>query len=84
MTVPMLPPIAARAARAALLLGVLAATSGCALVQPVQPWEKGVLAKPEMSSESDRLDANFTEHTYFSKEAASGGAGVGGGGCGCN
>jgi hypothetical protein len=37
-----------------------------------------------MSFESDRLDANFTEHTYFSKEAASGGAGVGGGGCGCN
>ena len=30
------------------------------------------------------LDARFMDHTYFSKEGASGGAGVGGGGCGCN
>jgi len=67
-----------------LLVALLAFAGGCALIQPVQPWEKGVLAKPEMSFESDRLDSNFTEHTYFSKEAASGGAGVGGGGCGCN
>ena len=59
-------------------------SAGCALVQPVQPWEKGVLAKPEMGFENDRLDANFAEHTYASKEAASGGSGVGGGGCGCN
>jgi len=64
--------------------GLLATTSGCALVQPVQPWEKGVLAKPEMTFEGDRLDGNFVEHTYSSKEAASGGSGVGGGGCGCN
>jgi hypothetical protein len=59
-------------------------TSGCALVQPVMPWEKGVLARPEMTFEVDRLDSNFVEHTYSSKEGASGGAGVGGGGCGCN
>ena len=58
--------------------------SGCALVQPVAPWEKGILARPEMSFEVDRLDAGFVEHTYNSKEAASGGTGVGGGGCGCN
>lgn len=58
--------------------------SACSFIQPVQAWEKGILAKPEMSFEVDRLDAAFTEHTYFSKEASSGGAGVGGGGCGCN
>lgn len=58
--------------------------SGCALIEPVQPWEKGTLAKPEMTFEGDRLDAGFIEHIYSSKEAASGGAGVGGGGCGCN
>lgn len=63
--------------------GVLAA-SGCTAIPSVQPWEKGFLAKPEMTFERDRLDAAFTEHTYFSKEAASGGTGVGGGGCGCN
>jgi hypothetical protein len=37
-----------------------------------------------MTFEADVLDAKFTDHTYFSREAASGGSGVGGGGCGCN
>lgn len=68
----------------ACVFSCLLAMQGCSLIQPVQPWEKGVLAKPEMSFERDKLDAAFTEHTYFSKEAASGGSGVGGGGCGCN
>ena len=60
------------------------AASGCAAITPVQPWEKGDLAKPEMSFEGDRLEAGFAEHIYSSKEAAAGGANVGGGGCGCN
>ncbi len=63
---------------AALLL--MASVSGCALVQPVSPWEKGMLAKPDMTFEGDRLDTEYVEHTYSSKESASGGAGVGGGG----
>lgn len=71
-------------ARAVPAIALLAAISGCASIEPVQPWEKGVLSRPEMTFEVDRLDNAFTEHTYFSKEAASGGAGVGGGGCGCN
>jgi hypothetical protein len=58
--------------------------SGCSSLPPVQPWEKGHLAKPAMTFENDRLDSAFLEHTYGSKEATSGGAGVGGGGCGCN
>ncbi len=58
--------------------------SGCSMVQPVQPWEKGNLAKPQMVFDEDVLERQFAEHTYTSKEAASGGAGVGGGGCGCN
>jgi len=58
--------------------------SACSLVTPVQPWEKGTLAKPEMVFDEDALDALYVEHTYSSKEAAFGGAGVGGGGCGCN
>ena len=60
------------------------AVSGCAAITPVQPWEKGNLAKPEMTFEGDRLEAGFAEHIYSSKEAAAGGANVGGGGCGCN
>lgn len=56
----------------------------CSLPPKVQPWEKGVLARPEMMMDNDKLDAGFQEHTYSSKEAALGGAAVGGGGCGCN
>ena len=71
---------------AAVVLAAMSAlmSSGCGLIQPVQPWEKGVLAKPEMGFEGDRLESAFAEHIYSSKEAASGGNGVGGGGCGCN
>jgi hypothetical protein len=57
--------------------------SGC-LVQRVQPWERDLLADPEMQREPDPLEAALDEHVYFSKETAHGGAGVGGGGCGCN
>jgi len=69
-----------------LLVGAIAVNTmtGCTLAQPVQPWEKGNLAKPQMVFDADALDRQFAEHTYTSKEAASGGAGVGGGGCGCN
>lgn len=70
-------------ARLALLAGALAAISGCA-IQPPQAWEKGNLARKEMTMDSDALDQAFTQHIYFSKESASGGYGVGGGGCGCN
>lgn len=66
---------------AALACTVLA---GCAGLPAVQPWEKGVLARPSMTFDADRLDSAYVEHTYSSKEGASGGAGVGGGGCGCN
>jgi hypothetical protein len=70
--------------RVALYLLASPWLSGCALIEPVQPWEKGYLSRPEMTFEVDRQDAAFTEHVYFSKEASSGGTGVGGGGCGCN
>lgn len=64
-----------------LIATIFLGMTGCA---EVKPWEKGILAKPEMTFEGDALDTKFTEHTYSSKEAASGSAGVGGGGCGCN
>ena len=70
--------------RGLLGAGTAALLAGCAPLKPVQPWEKGTLAKPAMTFEGDRLETKYNEHTYFSKEAASGGAGVGGGGCGCN
>ena len=73
-----------RILRVVALLSIFSVVTGCGMIQPVQPWEKGMLAKPEMNFDSDRLEAKFTEHIYTSKEGASGGGGVGGGGCGCN
>jgi hypothetical protein len=58
--------------------------SGCSSFAPPNPWEKGLLASPDMTMESDGLDQRFVQHIYSSKENASGGYGVGGGGCGCN
>lgn len=65
---------------AAVGLAALAA-GGCA---EVRPWERGILAKPEMQLAPDKMGSYVDDHTYFSKEAATGGKGVGGGGCGCN
>jgi hypothetical protein len=67
-----------------LALAAAATAIGCSTVHPVQPWEKGYLAKPEMTFDADPLQARYEQHIYFSKENASGGYGVGGGGCGCN
>ena len=69
--------VLACAATASILL------TGCA-ISPPQAWQKGALAKPEMTMNNDPLDQAFTQHIYSSKESASGGYGVGGGGCGCN
>jgi hypothetical protein len=67
----------------AALCCAVAGLSGCAL-PPVQPWEKGELARADRLIQGDPLETRFNEHIYASKEAASGGSGVGGGGCGCN
>ena len=55
---------------------------GCAT--NVEPWQKGLLAKPYMAVEPDPLDRTIREQIVTSKEGASGGYGVVGGGCGCN
>jgi hypothetical protein len=70
--------------KAAVIVAVVSLLGGCSNLGQVKPWEKGNLAKPEMTFAGDRLESNFAEHTYTSKEAASGGSGVGTGGCGCN
>jgi hypothetical protein len=62
-------------------LACLAFSSGCA---NVKPWERSVLADYTMRADRNPLAIGFAEHTWFSREAASGGRGVGGGGCGCN
>ena len=65
------------------IVAILATTVLGACAQ-VQPWERGRLAHPVMSLEGDSLLGAIDEHTYSSKEAASGGIGPAGGGCGCN
>jgi hypothetical protein len=50
----------------------------------VQPWERGMLARPEMQWQPDLLEARLEQQIYTSKEASSGGTGAAGGGCGCN
>ncbi len=65
-------------------IGISAATlTGCANLG-VKPWERDVLARPEMALDSDPLTSALDDHIYFSKEGSSGGRGFAGGGCGCN
>ena len=59
-----------------------AVLAGCS--PRVAPWERGILAHPQMSMDPDTLDSALKQHTAASKEGSSGGYGVGGGGCGCN
>ena len=66
--------------RSVVVLVILILTS----CESVQPWERGMLARPEMQLSSGRLSDAFYEHVYYSKEASSGGTGAAGAGCGCN
>jgi hypothetical protein len=65
------------AAAALLLLGA------CANGGP-KPWERDLMARPDMALDAAALDGAIDDHVYFSKEGATGGRGIGGGGCGCN
>ena len=65
-------------------LMLAAGLTGCAGFGQVQPWEKGNLAKPEMTFNDNGVFNRYDDHIYTSRESSSGGAGVGGGGCGCN
>jgi hypothetical protein len=69
--------------RTIALLIACVALQGCASLG-VEPWQRDVLARPEMSLDANPLDAAIDDHVYFSKEASSGGRGFGVGGCGCN
>lgn len=69
----------------ALLIALVCATalSGCSSLG-VRPWQRGILAKPEMSLNCEPVILAVDDHIYFSKEATSGGRDFSGGGCGCN
>ncbi|MCB1666274.1 MAG: DUF4266 domain-containing protein [Pseudomonadales bacterium] len=71
----------AKGAVSLLFVLLLSCLSACTTVQP---WERGVLAKPQMGLEANPMQSRMRTHVYSSREAAgdvnfSGG----GGGCGC-
>jgi len=78
-----LPVQRGRSARFAILALAAALLGGCALAGP-HPWERDLMARPEMALDAAAVDGAIDDHIYFSKEGATGGRGISGGGCGCN
>jgi hypothetical protein len=69
------------AARLLLLLAGFVLLAACT---PVEAWQRGTLARPEMALDPDPMESQLNNHIFFSKEASSGGNSASGGGCGCN
>jgi hypothetical protein len=67
--------------RISLLLLIALLCSGCSTLKP---WERDILARPDMAWEDDPNLSGLRKHTFFSKEASLPGGGGSGGGCGCN
>lgn len=70
------------AAGSALVVATLA-LGGCSTIG-TKPWNRDLLARKSMQLNTNPLITAADDHTYFSKEGASGGRTFSGGGCGCN
>jgi hypothetical protein len=67
--------------RTVVLAGAMALPSGgCATVKP---WQRGRLADPCMTFDSDPSRVAYETHWEEAREGAAGGFGVQSGGCGC-
>lgn len=64
-----------------ILASLLLVATGCVTVSP---WEREVLARPDMSFEGNRTVSAAEAHSADTREGSAGGMGSGGGGCGCN
>lgn len=64
-----------------VMLSLVIAAAGCV---NVAPYQRGYLARPDMSFEESPGTAKTLEKVFVAKEAASGAATVGASGCGCN
>lgn len=62
----------------------LALLAGCGGLVRTHAWERGTLARTDMTLDSEGVDLDLDDHIYFSREATAGGRTFGGGGCGCN
>jgi len=77
-----IPRLRSGAQRAAAALAVLL-LGACANPGP-KPWERDLMARPDMALDGAAIDGAIDDHIYFSKEGATGGRGTSAGGCGCN
>ena len=50
---------------------------------PLEPWERGNLAKPQMALDPHPLQSALRSHNYGSREAGGSSNSAQGGGCGC-
>ncbi len=77
-------PLAPKALRVLLLIGVFSLCA-CGRIEPwVKPYERQNIADPLMSFDRDPVSSGYLHHVYDAREAARGGDGGAGGGCGCN
>jgi len=67
---------------ARLLMALALVLCGVACTH-VPPWQRGILARPEMALVPNPIDQLMRNHNYSSREAAPAGAAAVGGGCGC-
>lgn len=72
---------AMRLTRFCTAIAAVLAVAGCV---GVEPWQRGILAKPQMAMDPYPLQSALREHNYGSREAGMGGNAASGGGCGCN
>jgi hypothetical protein len=67
----------------ALTLPLLTLSFCITACAPVQPWERGNLAKPQMALDTYPTQSALRAHNYGSREAMTGANSAQGGGCGC-
>ncbi len=73
-----------RIAKLAVVLGALAAVSGCSIQPWVKPYEREHLADPIMALDRNPVSSTYRDHVFESREGSRGATGGVGGGCGCN
>ncbi|MBL8535598.1 MAG: DUF4266 domain-containing protein [Betaproteobacteria bacterium] len=78
-----LPRVDGRFGPAFRIIAAVIAVVAFAGCSPVQPWERGRLAKPQMSDAPHPAQEVMRQHIYRSREATAGSAAARGGGCGC-
>jgi len=65
----------------AMIVAALSLATGCA---NVKPWEKDLIARPDMAWNDDPRLSTIKAHIAFSKEGSLPTGGGASGGCGCN